>query len=70
MKMISAAMVKEQVKTMAKTYKSKGFKTTELMVAWMNEKGVQPKQIVAVSCENSWKTLVWWEEKKEEKNNG
>lgn len=55
---------------MAKTYKSKGFKTTELMVAWMNEKGVQPKQIVAVSCENSWKTLVWWEEKKEEKNNG
>ena len=47
-----------------KKYKHKSFKGTQAMVEWMNEKELQPKQIVAVSYDRQWVTLLWWEEKK------
>ena len=50
-------------------YKHKSFKGTEAMVEWLNEKGIQPKQIVAVNYDREWVTAIWWNEQKE-KNNG
>ena len=49
-------------------YKHKSFKGTEAMVEWLNEKAIQPKQIVAESYDKEWITVVYWEEK--EKKNG
>ena len=51
---------------MAKVYKHKSFKGTEAMVEFLNSGRIQPKQIVAVSFDGEWRTVVYWEEGKSE----
>lgn len=69
MKMTFAVMEKEQVKTMAKKYKHKSFNGTEAMVEFLNKEKILPNQIISVSCQGEWRTLVYTVEQKEGKKN-
>lgn len=54
---------------MAKIYKHKSFNGTEAMVEFLNEKKILPSQIVSVSYNGDWRTVVYTVEKKEGKKN-
>ena len=50
-----------------KRYKRKSVQGTDALIDWLNNSGVQPKQIVAVNFDGDWRNVLWWEELKEEK---
>ena len=51
-----------------KRYKRKSVQGTDALVEWLNNSGVQPKQIVAVNFDGDWRNVIYWEEEKEKKD--